>query len=415
MGLRVMDDKKLVDEAGAEVPFQRLSDGTGVFIAENVPALGSKVFRIVSSGRRRESSGACMPMAVDNVLDNGLVRVAVDRTFGTISSFRRVSDDFEYASEGGLNDYLYTARVGAHPRGIECVRSVDIVENGPVMATIRVVSDAPGCNSLTRDVTIYRGLDRVDILNTVDKKDVLDFENVRFVFPFNFPHPDVAFDLAMSEVHPEREQLAGVNKQYYCVHNGLSVGDLEHGVCLTTIDAPMVELGTPSGEDYRLNPHHGYGWWPMAQISPKVYSWVMTNTWRTNYKVSQGGVASFRYSLRIGDPLDLRLKQNGLEAEQKMIAVRSDVAEVVETFFRLKGNNRVAVSMIKPSKDGRGYVVALQNLGNNPVRTGFVQGRIKVREAYISDFRENTVKVINPDDFWMRPYGYLRIKVNCDI
>lgn len=413
--LRYMENKKLVDETGVEVPFQSLSDGTGIFIAENVPALGSRVFRIVPLGRGRKSSGEHMPMAVDNVLDNGLVRATIDRNIGTISSFRKASDDFEYVSEGGLNDYLYTARVGADPRGIERVRSVDIVENGPVMATIRVVSDAPGCNSLTRDVTIYRGIDRVDILNVVDKKDVLDFENVRFVFPFNFPHPDVAFDLAMSEVHPEREQLAGVNKQYYCVQNGLSVGDLEHGVCLTTIDAPMVELGTPSGEDYRLNPHYGYGWWPMAQISPKVYSWVMTNTWRTNYKASQGGVASFRYSLCVGDPFDLRLKQKGLEAEQKMIAVRSDVTEAVGTFFRLKGNNRVAVSMIKPSKDGRGYVVALQNLRGNPVRTGFVNGRIKVREARISDFRENTVKVINPDDFWMQPYEYVRIKINCDI
>ena len=91
------------------------------------------------------------------------------------------------------------------------------------------------------------------------------------------------------------------------------------------------------------------------------------------------------------------------------------MTEAVGTFFRLKGNNRVAVSMIKPSKDGRGYVVALQNLRGNPVRTGFVNGRIKVREARISDFRENTVKVINPDDFWMQPYEYVRIKINCDI
>ena len=51
----------------------------------------------------------------------------------------------------------------------------------------------------------------------------------------------------MSEIHPEREQLEGVNKHYYSLQNGLAVGDLEHAVCLTTVDAPFVELGSPSG------------------------------------------------------------------------------------------------------------------------------------------------------------------------
>lgn len=404
----------LTDDSGTPVPFQNLSDGTCVFVAEDVPALGSKVFRISPADGAVKMSPQTM-IADGNVLDNGLVRVVIDRERGTISSLRKSTDDFEYASEDGLNDFLYTARVGADPRGIGKVTSVEILENGPVAATVRVISDAPGCNNLTRDVTVYAGIDRVDIVNTIDKKDVLDFENVRFVFPFNFPHPDITFDLAMSEVHPEREQLAGVNKQYYCVQNGLSVGDLEHGIYLTTIDAPMVELGTPSGEDYRLNPHYGYGWWPMSQISPKVYSWVMTNTWRTNYKASQGGVAVFRYSLRIGNPLDLELKKTGLEAEQRMLAVTSDESEPLETLFRLRGRNRVSVSMIKPSKDGKGYVVALQNMGGNPVRTGLVSGRMAVNSAWTTDFNESELDPIDQDDFWIRPYQYVRLKINCDI
>lgn len=411
---RLLNGKILIDETGASVPFQKLSDGTCVFVAEDVPAMGSKVYRLCPvEGTAPGTSD--VRLASGDVLDNGLVRVVVDRDKGTIISLKRSSDDFEYASENGLNDFLYTSRVGKDPRGIERVTSVEILENGPVAATLRIVSDAPGCNSLVRDVTVYSGIDRVDIVNTIDKKDVLEFENVRFVFPFNFPHPDVALDLAMSEVHPEREQLAGVNKQYYCVQNGLSVSDLEHGICLTTIDAPMVELGTPSGEDYRLNPHYGYGWWPMAQISPKVYSWVMTNTWRTNYKASQGGVAVFRYSLHIVDPLDIGLKKIGLEAEQGLLAVIGGGREPLEPLFRLKGRNRVSVSMMKPSADGEGYVVALQNMGGNPVRTGFVSGRLGVSSAWITDVSEKKCEAIDCNDFWLKPYQYVRLKIKCDI
>ena len=403
----------LMDQSGKEIPYQILSDGKCIFLAEDVPAMSSSVYRLVPAGKKHKPAAYGL-MAEGNVLDNGLVRVEIDPLKGTISSFKTAKDDYEYVSGDGLNDYLYTARIGKDPRGIERVRSVEIVENGPVAAMIRVVSDAPGCNSLTRDVMVYHGLERVDIINTVDKKDILEFENVRFIFPFNFAHPDITMDLAMSEIHPEREQLAGVNKHYYSLQNGLSVGDLEHGICLTTIDAPFVELGTPSGEDYRLNPRYGYGWWPMAQISPVIYSWVMTNTWRTNYKASQGGVTTYRYSLQAGYPFDLKLKQKGHEAEQRMLAVASSRNEPVESLFRLKGRHRISVSSVVPAKDGSGYIVCLHNMGSQPVETGFIWGTMKGISAALCDWRELPLSEIDTDSFWLKPYEYMMIKITKD-
>lgn len=402
---------RLLNHTGDEVPYQILSDGRCVFVAEDVPAMSSAVYRLAPVTKKHKAT-EYKTMANANVLDNGLVRVVIDPKKGTISSFKTSKDDYEYASASGLNDYLYTARIGKDPRGIDGVNSIEIIDNGPVAAAIRVISDAPGCNSLTRDVIIYRGLDRVDIVNTVDKKDILEFENVRFVFPFNFSHPDITMDLAMSEIHPEREQLAGVNKHYYSVQNGLSVGDLEHGICMTTIDAPFVELGTPSGEDYRLNPRYGYGWWPMAQISPVVYSWVMTNTWRTNYKASQGGVTVYRYSLQADNPFDLKLKQKGLEAEQKMLVLNTTKSEPVENLFRLKGRNRIALSSIVPSKDGEGYIVCLHNMGSQSVQTGFIWGILKGNRAALCDWKQEPLSEINPEDFWMKPYEYMMLKIS---
>ncbi len=403
----------MIDDRGENVPFQRMADGRIAFIAVKVPAMSSRTYSFVKPGRHY-APGTMPLMAEGNVIDNGLVRVVINPESGTISSFRMSGDDFEYAGENGLNDYLYTARRAADPRGCGVVRSVEIIDNGPVAATIRVVSDAPGCNSLTRDVTVYRGIARADIANTLDKQDITDFENVRFVFPFNFPHPDITMDLAMSEVHPEREQLEGVNKHYYSLQNGLSVGDLEHGLCLLSPDAPFVELGTPSGEDYRLNPHHGYGWWPMAQLSPKILSWVMTNTWRTNYKASQGGISTFRYSLIPGNPLDLKLKQHGVEMEHRMTVVRTMDAGTSEKVFGMKGNGRLSLSTMTPAADGTGYVVAIQNLGRQPVHTGFVWGTLKGTEAATCSWDESPETPIDPEDFWLKPYEYVRIKIKAD-
>ena len=409
--------KRLLAPSGEPVAVQRLHDGGWIFLAEEVPALSSSVYRIVPaafSAKAKKSPAAPASMIGGNVLDNGLVRVAVDPAKGTIRSLKAAGADYEYAAGEGLNDYIYSGRIAADPRGIDRVMRVEVLDDGPVAATLRIVSDAPGCNALWRDVTVYRGLGRVDIRNTVDKQDILEHESVRFVFPFNFAHPEITMDLAMSEMHPEREQLAGVNKHYYSLLNGMAVGDLEHAVCLTTLDAPFVELGTPSGEDYRLNPRHGYGWWPLAQISPVVYSWVMNNTWRTNYKASQGGVASFRYSLQICDPFDLKLKQRGAEREQPLIAVESGRAEPVGRLFRLEGRNRIAVSGIAPSADGTGYIVRLQNMGDQSVHSAFVWGRMKARRVSVCDYREQPLAPFDDRSFWMKPFEYLMLKVETE-
>ena len=409
--------KRLLAPSGEPVAVQRLHDGGWIFLAEEVPALSSSVYRIVpaaSSAKAKKSPAAPVSMIGGNVLDNGLVRVAVDPAKGTIRSLKAAGADYEYAAGEGLNDYIYSGRIAADPRGIDRVTRVEVLDDGPVAATLRIVSDASGCNALWRDVTVYRGLGRVDIRNTVDKQDILEHESVRFVFPFNFAHPEITMDLAMSEMHPEREQLAGVNKHYYSLLNGMAVGDLEHAVCLTTLDALFVELGTPSGEDYRLNPRHGYGWWPSAQISPVVYSWVMNNTWRTNYKASQGGVASFRYSLQICDPFDLKLKQRGAEREQPLIAVESGRPEPVGRLFRLEGRNRIAVSGIAPSADGTGYIVRLQNMGDQSVHSAFVWGRMKARRVSVCDYREQPLAPFDDRSFWMKPFEYLMLKVETE-
>ena len=403
-----LDGKALKTSSGKTLPLQKLSDGTYAFLAEDVPALGSAVFAIVNCPDTKTHES----MVKDaSTLDNGLIRVHIDPLSGNIKSFRLSKDDFEYVSENGLNEYLYTGRRAANPRGIEAVGSIRILDDGPVAATIRVESSAPGCNSLSRDITIYKGLEKARITNTLDKQDIRDFESVRFIFPFNFAHPDIAMDMAMSEVHPEREQLSGVNKHYYSIQNGLSVGDLEHVICMTAVDAPFVEFGTPSGEDYRLNPHHGYGWWPSAQISPKIYSWVMNNTWRTNYKASQGGIASFTYTLQPANPIYPGLKKKGLEEEQQMIALVSDSAEPVKAPFGLKGKNEISLSATAPSKDGSGIVVSLQNLWNRPVRTGFIWGTVEGRKVYKCDYSEKCIEEINTEDFWMQPYEYVKLKI----
>lgn len=401
----------LVDATGRIVPVQNMSDGTWIFIAEDVPALSSAVYSIVPKKGTKATADHQWISSDSHSIDNGIIRVNINPDNGTISSLKWNNDDFEYVAGDGLNDFLYTGHLGANPRGIKAVKSIELTDAGVVGAAITITSDAPGCESLKRQIFVYRGLPRVDVLNTIDKTDILERENVRFIFPFNFPHPDIALDLPMSLIHPEREQLEGVNKHYYSILNGISVGDLEHGLCLLSPDAPFIELGSPSGEAYRLNPRHGYGWWPSAQISPVVYSWVMTNTWRTNYKASQGGVARFRYSLLPGNPHDLCLKLHGQECEHPLVAFKSADSRPAEQLLRIKGNNQIEVASLTPSKDNRGYIIRLHNMDKKVARASIVWGKLATSSMSRCTWDEKELEQVDPNDLWMQPYEYATFKI----
>ena len=113
----------------------------------------------------------------------------------------------------------------------------------------------------------------------------------------------------------------------------------------------------------------------------------MTNTWRTNYKASQGGTAKFRYSLQPCNPLDLKLKQRGAEREMELVAVASRSSQNIEQLFRLKGRHRIALSSIKPADDGKGILSAAQ-YGKQSVCSSFVWGSIRPREVSVCDYRQ---------------------------
>ena len=159
------------------------------------------------------------------------------------------------------------------------------------------------------------------------------------------------------------------------------------------------------------NEQNGLGWRSSAEISPKIYSWVMNNSWRTNYKASQGGVATFRYSLELFDPFDSQLKKQGLEQAQKMIAVVSESPVAVKNFFRLTGKNQISVSTIKPSDDGTGYIVRLLNLNNQSVHSSFVWGSIQAEKISLCDQNQHQTGSFEDSSFWLKPYECITLKI----
>jgi alpha-mannosidase len=405
-----LNGKKLADGNNQEISLQKTGENTWMFIATDVQPLSSKVYRIVASNTATSNRPPNGEAAFKgNTVSNSIISVSVDGQTGAITSLTD-NTGFNYAAGKGLNEYIYTGRNAASPQYVTKVRSIEPLNDGPVSATLRVTADAPGCSSLVRDVTVYKGIKRVDIRNVVDKIDTRVRESVRFAFPFNISNAETVIDLPFGEIRPEREQLTGANKNFYSVNNGVSISGMRRNVLLTMVGTPILEVGGLQGEAWMSDTREFLDWNRVASSSPTVYSWVMNNSWSTNYKASQSGNVEFRYSIIPLEPYAHEAKQRGVEIAQPLVAVVSDNDTPYKTLFSVSGNNKIAVSTIRPSKDQKGYLVRLVNLSPQSVQSSFAWGRWKPAEVSACDNEERGAAPAG-NSFWMKPYGTITLKI----
>jgi alpha-mannosidase len=340
------------DEAGQAVPSQRLSTGELVFLAKDVPAFGAKRFT-VTAGAGPGTGGA---HADGPTLGTAMFSVRLDEASGDIVSLRRTGWDVEWA-KGPINNYLYLPGGNvndAKPSGPATIR---IKERGPLVASVLVESDAPGCNKLTREVRVVDGLDRVELIDNVDKQAIRAVEGVHLGFGFNVPNPVVRVNSPGAVAQIEKDQLPGACKNWYSVERWVDISNDKYGVTWSTIDAPLMEVGAltanlPRGQG---NPN-AY----MKTITPsaQIYSWVMNNHWHTNYRADQDGPTWFRYAIRPHAGYDsVAAMRFGIESSMPLIAAPA-TGKTPGTLLEIEPASVMATAL-KPSDDGQAIIVRL--------------------------------------------------------
>ena len=188
------------------------------------------------------------------MLDNGLVHVSLDPRTGGVSEFhaRGIEANLVDSSSGhAINDYLYLK--GDDLAGLQGAGTVTVKpgESGPLVASLVIDSPAPGCHHLRREVRLTAGLDRVELLNTVDKERLAapsyyekdGKESVNFAFPFHVPDGKMLLDLPIGAMRPNLDQMPSACKNWLTVGRWVDVSNRDFGVTWVTLDAPLVQLG----------------------------------------------------------------------------------------------------------------------------------------------------------------------------
>ncbi len=347
------------DIDGKNVKSQRLSTDELAFLAEDIAPFSAKRFTFHPG----KASALGDAMARDVELNNGTITLIVNSRTGAIQSLKWKETNTEFVDQKtglGLNDYFYVAgRDPTDPQRNGAIK-ISVKERGPLVASLLIESDAPGCHKLTRELRLIDGIDRVDIIDIIDKQKIYEQEAVHLAFSFNVPDGVMRMDTPWAVVRPEEDQLAGACKNYFTIQRWIDVSNADYGVTWATMDAPLVEVGAITNDPRGKS----VGWIKEIKPSSTLYSYVMNNYWETNYKAGQEGSTTFRYSIAPHQAFDSGASARfGVERGQPLVAVPVDEKTPVRSSILSVEPSNVIVTAFKPSADGKDKIVRLFNAG----------------------------------------------------
>lgn len=394
---------QVTDADGRPVASQRLSGGELAFLAENVPAFAAKRYSI-STGPASRSGRA---MAHGTMLQNGALSVRLDEKSGAIVELRAEGIDGNLVNAGGvaLNDYLFVAGSNTQSPLRNGPARVSVKESGPLVTSLLAESDAPGCKKLSREVRLVAGLDRVEIIDVVDKERAdargkrgdrgrarnEAKEGVHFGFAFRVPNGTMRMDIPWAVARPEADQLPGACKNWFTVQRWVDISNDAYGVTWATLDAPLVEVGAITANllGSQTRPE---AWIAHLEPTQTLYSWVMNNHWHTNYRAYQEGPTTFRYAIRPHRAFAADAAARfGTALSQPLLATPPGGRIPTEPRLRVEPAG-VIVTAFKPSDDGKAWIVRLFGASGQSSRASLHWSAPEPRSVWLSDTSEKPIR-----------------------
>ncbi len=410
---------RMMDHAGRAVPSQRLSTGELAILVSDVPAFGSARYTFAAGAAAKPQTPVTLH---GGVLQNGHLRAEIDGHTGDLVTLLQHGDPQNLVARGGgdaagsaANQYLFLQGVDLAHLGRSGPATLSVEDHGPLVATLRVDTAAPGCHSLTRRVRLVAGATHLELANTVDKERAAlnphpgkggpgeDFaqhgskESVQFAFPFAVPNGTMTMDVPLAVMEPERDQLPGSCKNWLPVGRWIDVSNAKHGVTWATLDAPLVELGgiTATMLGSQRNPDV---WRKHIEPTETLYSWVMNNHWGTNYRAYQEGPVLFRYALRPhGAWSSADASRFAIGLSQPLLISPAEVkGETLRSLVQVEPADVLAVTL-KPSHDGKAWVVRLYGASGETRKAKLKWSDQRLRKTWLSNLAEEPVEPVTGD------------------
>ncbi|MDO8587497.1 MAG: polysaccharide lyase family protein [Armatimonadota bacterium] len=370
-------------------------DGRPAEFAADVPPMAFKVYPL----NKVLAPATAAPIA-DSALENRFYRVEFDPATGAVKRLfdKELNRELVDASAPyGINQYLYISGVGTAIK--DATRNAQTapvsfskrVELGRQITTVR----APALEkaSLIAEVVLYDDQKRIDFLNTLDKTPTYQKEAGYFVFPLGLNKPLFHVQLPNGVMQPGKNTLAGGCMAWYCAQDFVAASDDSVSVVWTALDSPLLtlcDIDRETAGDWPMP--SAMSKWPSPLDNGHIYGYAFNNYWFTNYKASQGGELTFRFSLtsarsydqaaasRFGqsvrNPLLAKVVTRGLmnDAGKPAVPISASLLAV--------SPDNVCLQALKRAESGQGIIVRLREVGGKAARATISLQSLRVNGAW---------------------------------
>jgi alpha-mannosidase len=277
-----------------------------------------------------------------------------------------------------------------------------------LLVELCVASKATGCRSVSRNVRLVAGQPWLEISNIVDKLPLVEKDGIHFGFGFDIPQGRTRVDIPWGVMEMEKDQWPQANRNWIAMQRWLDLSNENEGVTWCSLDTALFEYGAMTA-----NIATGWGgrgpWLRKLEPSSTVYSWAMNNHWHTNFPLTQDGPVTFRYRILPHGAYDAAAANRfGLEQAQPLAHVAANTDPKLKPLVAVD-NERVCVTILKPSIDGRSVIVRLRSVSDKPesAKLSFPGGPPKSISICA---REETPGEPAGTSLSMLPYGLLTLR-----
>ena len=411
------DTSSLSGPDGEPTPVQRLRNGDLAVLVQNLPPFAGR--RYTPSHEQKKTVPPTGLRVTPFTIENDTLFVRLNEKTGGIVDLRVKGLDknlADAASGYALNDYLYFTGEDASKAQRCGPATITLHENGPLVASLLVTSDSPGCDKLSREIRLTATSDSIEMRNLVEKSRLLaknyhaaeGKESLNFAFAFNVPDGEIKMDVPFGVFRPEAEQIPSACKNWLTIGNWSDIANKDFGVTWITLDAPLVQVGYLSANliGSQTNPTV---WRKKIEPTQKLFSWAMNNHWGTNYRAYQDQPTLFRYVIRPyqGRQSHAAATQSATRYAQPLLAMPGRGPAPIEQSLLTVDSVDVAVTGLKPADDGNGLILRLFNTSDKPAEALLSNSGLRYT---FSATDEKAGKKIKNNRLTFKPYQLITVR-----
>jgi hypothetical protein len=373
-----------------------------VFVAENVPSLGYKTYKIVP--KEKKASPTNKIIVNKTSLENRFYKITLEPKTGSIASIydkELKRELIDYKAPHKMNQFI-ARQVKTGIEETEKKTKIKKGEQGPIYGSLVVSGEGVGCPQITQEIILYNKVKRIDFANRI-LKDSTAFHEIYFAFPFLVENPRFHFEGSNSVINPFIDQFPGSNTNYYAIQHWADVNDSEISITLSPIESHLLEFGG-LWPCYVSQAHHGLSPQDFGKefVRPSdinkgyMYSFILNNNFQTNFQPVQQADMLFRYSITShkGDWKDGKARNFGWGIGNPLIPFficgekKEGELPFSMSFCQISEPN-VFLSTLKKAEDGDGIILRLIETEGLKCTATVKLPSITISEAYQTNIVED--------------------------